>query len=215
MKILAFTTSDSSISVALISDKKLIAKNNIDESGRQSELTVLEIEKILTQNKIWYNDLDLISTTNGPGSFTGTRIALTCARTLKISTNIPLVLLNSCEVIAYKYRKISDNIFVLIDAKADEFFYSQNQSQPQLAKLEDLSKIFPKKSFFLCGSGKKIAAEILQKENLEFVTNEEKDEIEADLVGFLALKKFQKQKISSQNLNPIYLREPKISARKK
>lgn len=213
--ILAFDTSTSGFSVALLADKKILSKTVISESGKQSELLIPEIEKILLQNKIWYQNLDLIATTNGPGSFTGTRIGLSAARTLKLSTNLPLILVNSCEAIAYKYREKSKKIFVLLDAKAGDFFYAKYGKQPDLARLEDLHQIFPKEKFFLCGSGKKIAAEILEKENYDFEMSQEEDEIEADLIALLALEKFKKNNKDSENLEPIYLRAPRITERKK
>ena len=244
--ILAFDTSSSGFSVALLADKKILSKTVISESGKQSELLIPEIEKILLQNKIWYQNLDLIATTNGPGSFTGTRIGLSAARTLKLSTNLPLILVNSCEAIAYKYREKSEKIFVLLDAKAGDFFYAKYGKQilkqvqddgvdvefraqispyrhpelvsgsvPRLARLEDLHQIFPQEKFFLCGSGKKIAAEILEKENYDFEMSQEEDEIEADLIALLALEKFTKNNKDSENLEPIYLRAPRITKRKK
>lgn len=98
MLILAFDTSGSALSVALLSEEKILAKNIISESGKQSELLIPEIEKLLRAQKIWYQDLSLIVATKGPGSFTGTRIGLTTARILKIATNLPLILINSDEV---------------------------------------------------------------------------------------------------------------------
>lgn len=215
MRVLAFDTTASTLSVALLLDDKILSKNTIFESGKQSELLIPEIEKILHQNKIWYQDLDLITTTNGPGSFTGTRIGLTCARTLKLATNIGLILVNSCEALAFKHRQKHQNIFVIIDAKAGDFFYSENNAEPQLATLDYLLEILPKTPFFLCGSGKKIAAEILKKENVKFEMDEEEDEIEANEIGLLAQEKFKKDGKYSENLDPIYLRNPRISERKK
>jgi len=244
--ILAFDTSASGFSVALLANKKILSKTVISESGKQSELLIPEIEKILFQNKIWYQNLDLIAATKGPGSFTGTRIGLSVARTLKLSTNLPLILVNSCEAIAYKYREKMEKIFVLLDAKAGDFFYAEHEKQipkqaqnegadgefraqilpyhhpelvlgsiPRLARLEDLHQIFPKEKFFLCGSGKKIAAEILEKENYDFEMSNEEDEIEADSIAILALEKFTKNNKGSKNLEPIYLRAPRITERKK
>ena len=214
MRILAFDTSASGFSVALFLDGTM-SKSTITESGKQSEFLILEIEKLLKENKIWYQDLDLITTNNGPGSFTGTRIGLTAARTLKLATNLPLILVNSCEAVAFKYREKSAKIFVLLDARADDFFYTNGFTKPQLAKRDDLLSIFPKENFFLCGSGKNIAAEILRKENFQFEMSNEEDEIEADLIALLAHEKFQKTELGSKDLDPIYLRSPRISERKK
>ena len=222
---LALDTSASTLSVALLDDDKILSKNTIFESGKQSEFLIPQIEKILKENKIWYQNLSLIAATNGPGSFTGTRIGLAVARTLKLATNLPLLLVNSCEVIAYKYRKTkSEEIFVIIDAKADDLFCAKflvkNQRietalEPFLASVEDVIKFSPKQKFLLCGSGKKIAANILSDKKIIFEMDEEEDLIEADLVALLAYEKFCQNQKSSENLNPIYLRAPRISERKK
>jgi tRNA threonylcarbamoyladenosine biosynthesis protein TsaB len=227
MKILSFSTVESSVFVALLDGQKIIATNSITEDGKQAELLIPQLEKILHENKIWYKDLNLIATSNGPGSFTGTRIGLTVARTLRLTNNLPLVAVNSCEAIAYKYRQISGKIFTILDAKMNEFFcgefFAQNQkikqiAKPKLVRLESFLDIFPSEKFFLCGSGKKIAAEILKKNKKDFEMSEEKDEVFADLIGRLAYEKFlndASEEKGCNNFDPIYLRSPKISERKK
>ena len=221
MLILAFDTTASSLCASLLDDEKILAQNLILESGRQSELLIPEIEKILTGQKVWYNDLGLIAATSGPGSFTGSRIGLTAARTIKLATNLPLILVNSCEAIAFKYRAKSGKIFVTLDAAMDEFFCAEflaengkvkTVMEPCLASAEDLIKIAPKDDFLLCGSGKKIAKEILK--NYQFEISEDEDFLSADLVGLLALEKFNNGEIS-KNLDPLYLRMPRVEMRKK
>ena len=232
MKILSFDTSNSSLSTALIIDQKILSKNTISENGKQAEMLICEIEKILTQNKIWYQDLDLIATTSGPGSFTGVRIGLSAARGLKIATKLPLILLTSLEVIAYKYRKKHHNIFVAIDAKMDEFFIAnfsiENEKltillEPQLVSFDLIKNFLPKEPFFLCGSGKKTIAKICQesheknpKENkIEFLMEDDEDMVESDSLGLLAHERFIALKNPDANLDPLYLRNAKISERKK
>lgn len=98
MLILAFDTAGFDLSIALLDEKKILAQSFVSESGKQSELLIVEIEKILREHKIWYQDLGLIVATKGPGSFTGTRIGLTAARIMKMATNLPLILISSDEV---------------------------------------------------------------------------------------------------------------------
>ncbi len=230
MKILAFDTTSSTLSIALLQDQKILSKTTIFENGKQAEILVPEIEKILHANKIWYSDLDLIAATQGPGSFTGVRIGLTTARTLKLATGLPLILPNSLEALAFKHRESNKIIFVAIDAKMDEFFVASFAAQngkltqltePQIATLENIADAAPQENFvqenfFLCGSGKKTVSKILSKKNLAHEMNdEEEDVIEADLVGLLALEKFNRGEKSTDDCDPIYLRAPKISERKK
>lgn len=204
MLTLAFDTTTFSLSVALLSDQKTLANNIIFESRKQSELLITEIEKVLHSQKIWYQDLDLIAATGGPGSFTGTRIGITAARIIKLAIDVPLILVNSCEVLAFKYRKHSGKIFVALDAANNELFFAeffaQNEAitqitETQLISYAELSKNLPADDFFLCG-----------------IKNG--DMIEAELVGLLAYEKFSNSEIS-QNFAPLYLREPRITERKK
>ena len=74
MRILAFDTTNSNLSVALLENKKILSKSTTYESGKQSEILIPEIEKILQTSNIWYQDLNFIASTSGPGSFTGVRI---------------------------------------------------------------------------------------------------------------------------------------------
>jgi tRNA threonylcarbamoyladenosine biosynthesis protein TsaB len=217
MKILAFETLSNAVSTALLVDGKIVSQNISSDTSKQSETLVLEIEKILQQNNLWYENLDYIACSKGPASFTGTRISLVCARTIKIAKNIPLILLNSCEIIAYKYRNYSGEIISLIQANPVEFFYSKssekNHSNPRIIALEDLPKIFSEEKFLLCGSGKNIAAQILQ--NHQFEMNYDEDVIRANLIAELAYKKIKSGEILSEDLSPIYLRSPNITERKK
>lgn len=106
MLILAFDTAESFLSIALLNEKKVLIKNIVSEGGKQSELLIVEIEKTLRSKKIWYQDLDLIVATKGPGSFTGTRIGLAAARIIKAATNLPLILINSDEVRNFEIDQI-------------------------------------------------------------------------------------------------------------
>lgn len=231
MRILAFDTTQSTLSVAILEDQETLSKSIIFESGKQSEVLIPEIEKNLRQNNIWYDDLDLIAATKGPGSFTGVRIGLSVARTLKLSTNLPLILLDSLEVLGFKYHKElskpSAKIIVAIDARMNELFiagFSKEKDQlhqieaSQLINIDDIKNSLPesmkKEEFLLCGNGKNILSELISKEDYSFTVSEGADNIEADLVGILAYEKFCQNKIVEDNSDALYLRDPKISKRK-
>ncbi len=205
MKILAFDTSNGSLSIALLEDQKILQLVSIQENGKQAETLVILLEDVLRNNKIWYNDLDLIATTKGPGSFTGVRIGLSCARALKLATNLPLILVDSLNAIAHKHRDHNGPILAAIDAKMDEFFvaefFSENGklrrlTESRLVAKDEFTKISQQHNF-ICGN----------------TTNPE-DGPSADFIGLIAHEEFANNKNPS-DLDPSYLRLPKISERKK
>lgn len=56
-----------------------------------SENLLIEIEKLLSKNKLKYSDLFGINVYQGPGSFTGLRIGISLANALSYSLNIPII----------------------------------------------------------------------------------------------------------------------------
>ena len=83
MKILAFDTTNNSMSVAVICANKLVANKDILESGLQAEKLIPTIEECLNEADIWYQDLDLLAIKNVQGRFTKT-----CSKNFIIAANI-------------------------------------------------------------------------------------------------------------------------------
>jgi tRNA threonylcarbamoyladenosine biosynthesis protein TsaB len=223
MKILALDTTNSTLSVAVLSGTSLLSQKNIFENNKHSELLIPVIEECLNQAKIWYQDLDLIAFTNGPGSFTGIRVGYSCAKALAISTNLPVFALSSLEAIAYSYLQELRNgigkILVVNDARLEEFFIQEfvlendclkASFEPMMIGALELKNFLPDEKFLLAGSAKNIIkdqiknAVILQKE----------DFIDAKNIALLAMENYRKQEGSVQN-QALYIRKPKISERKR
>jgi tRNA threonylcarbamoyladenosine biosynthesis protein TsaB len=203
MLTLAFNTSSSLISIALFKDEKLIDFYESEESGKQSELLLIKINEILAKNKFSYQNLDLIAASKGPGSFTGTRINTTCAKTMAMALKKPLILVNNLDALAFSQKELIENkqnLLIAIDAGFNEFFtanYTIKNAEifsHKEAKLSNLDEI-----------------EDLQKQQKIIIKNLE--EINAILIANYAIAEFKKGN-SSQN-QTIYLRDPKIGVRKK
>lgn len=70
--------------------------------GNQAKLLVFEIEELLEQAGIWYDALDEVRVTVGPGSFTGIRIGLSVAQTIAESLGIPARPVTTLQAIALR-----------------------------------------------------------------------------------------------------------------
>ncbi len=215
MKILAIDTTNIKPSIALMIDGK-VSVEIIEDSSKACELLVLKTEEILAKNQISYQDLNAIAICKGPASFTAIRIGLSCAKALSLALKIPFFTFDSLFAIANKYREFKGKIFVIMDAKMDEFFFAEFLSdgkkisviqESKLINLEEFQKINYGSNALICGSAKDY---ILKKENLVFAKN---DEISAESLLDLAFDKG----FESENdfLQASYLRNPIISKRKK
>ena len=213
MLTLAFDCSTSSMSIVLMDNEKILGEKNYLQEAKHSEMLVLEIKNLLDTNKITFNDLDLIVGTNGPGSYTGIRVALAVLKIIKITIPKPILTVNCCEVLAYKYSKNYSKINVVIQANKDEVYFAKYGANnnleevisPMISNVNDVvSEI--KEDEFLCGSANKIFNKHLLKSNQE-------DMILAIDVAIYGQRKFLQNK-DSQDILPLYLRDPKITKRK-
>ncbi len=229
MKILAFDTSNNNNEVAIIkfsaqnNDFKIISSNKIDDNSSQAETLILSIEKCLKLANIWYQDLDLITTTKGPGNFTGIRIGFTTAKIAHIATKKPIVTLNNLEILAYDYLiQHQGKILVILDAKLEEFFIQEfeinnniltsNHDSPILINNKDIKNYLKDDDYLIIGSGKEIASDILQKSKIKykFKVSAQEDDIKLLNLAKLAIK-YQNEAPQNIKNEILYVRKPNIS----
>lgn len=101
MKILAIDTSSKNASVAILENTNtLIELNNNDEKTHSQKLMPM-IDEAFQKLSISLDNIDLISCSLGPGSFTGVRIGIATAKAFSDSREIPTVGISSLESLAH------------------------------------------------------------------------------------------------------------------
>src|SRR5262245_15544455 len=150
MKILAIDTSARHLSIAVGDEKKLLLTRTIAQRRDLSEHIARYIDETLKKSGLKLNNSDGITVGLGPGSFTGLRIGLACAKALAFSLGIPVVGVGSLDALAQSVRKKGRDILVLLDARRQMFYacYYQNtegllkrRSDYLLAPLDDILKM--------------------------------------------------------------------------
>ena len=90
------------------------------------------IQKIISDAGLTTKDIEAIAVTIGPGSYTGLRVGLSAAKGLCYALNIPLIAINTLEVIATGVKEDqADMICPLIDARRMEVFMAVYDKQMQ------------------------------------------------------------------------------------
>ena len=102
--ILGFDVSQGVCNVAISNDSFILAFNKIHENLKQAEMLIPTIELTLKQANKTYQDLDYITTTNGPGSFTGIRIGLSAAQALSLALQAKIFTITNFELICQRFR---------------------------------------------------------------------------------------------------------------
>lgn len=95
MKVLAFDTSSKALSLAILEDKQLLAETMINIKKNHSITLMPAIDFLMDSLDLTPKDLDRIVVAEGPGSYTGLRIAVATAKTLAHTLNIELVGMSS------------------------------------------------------------------------------------------------------------------------
>lgn len=122
VRLLAFDGSGPSLSVALYVDGQIRVEQYLNNGLTHSQTLLPTIERVLAAADCRYADLTAVAVTKGPGSYTGLRIALTTAKTLAFSLNIPLYAFSTLAVLAYPERQRAGAVLCALDARGGRVF---------------------------------------------------------------------------------------------
>ena len=128
--LLAIETSGVSGSVALWHDDCVVARSDLETEGRRHAQTlVADIDRLLKSAAIAARDLTAVAVSIGPGSFTGLRVGLTCAKTLAWLHEIPLLAVDTLRVVAQQAPVENPVVTACIDAQRGELFVASYELQ--------------------------------------------------------------------------------------
>lgn len=130
MKVLAIDTSNHPMSVALVEDDQLLATTTLNMVRNHSIYLMPTIDNLFKLVQWGPADLDRVVVAQGPGSYTGIRIAVTTAKTLADTLKIALAGVSSLEVVAHNVLPSSKQVIVpFFDARRGNVFAGAYQWQ--------------------------------------------------------------------------------------
>ncbi len=115
---LILDTSSKQLAIGIYKENELLYKNQYYAWLRQSEMAIPEIEKAIKILNIDLKDVTRIVVSVGPGSYTGVRIALTIAKVMALTLNIPLITISSLQAYAGKKEKC----IAIMDARSKRVY---------------------------------------------------------------------------------------------
>ena len=121
MKILALDTSTEYCSVALWRDGDVDARDAL-AGQRHSELLLPMVDELLGRHGLQVNDLDGIAFGQGPGSFTGLRIACGVTQGLAFGASLPVVGVSTLLALAHAAR--AGHAICCLDARMGEIYHA-------------------------------------------------------------------------------------------
>lgn len=126
MKILAFDTSNRALSLAVLEDKDLLGQVTLNIKKNHSITLMPAIDFLMNSLDLKPADLDRIAVSQGPGSYTGLRIAVATAKTLAHTLKIELVGVSS--LLALVPEQVEGLVIPIVDARRNNVYAGFYQS---------------------------------------------------------------------------------------
>lgn len=218
MKILSIDSSSVTASVAITENGKILSEKFINNGLTHSQTLMPMVEEVINESKISVKDIDLFAVTNGPGSFTGVRIGISCVKGMADALSKKCVVVSTLEAIAEPLKNQDVIACAVMDARCNQVYtaiFNQGNRlcEDKAVLIDELGeelKQYGKKVVFI-GDGSVLCYEKLCEniQNCE-VADENIRYVHGSSVGFIAEEKIKngEEPINSANLVPFYLRLP-------
>ncbi len=216
MVILGIESSAGPASAAVARDGRLLGEFFVNTKQTHSQTLLPMAEALLKNLGLGCGDLDCIAVSNGPGSFTGVRIGVSCAKGLAMPNNTPCCGLSTLEVIAHGGAGFTGSVIcAVMDARCGQVYNALFEPGPNgLARLtedravsiEELGRECRKfgDRLVLFGDG----AELCHREFLSWGAKLAPEAARFQRAAGAALLAGGRQWVSSGELLPAYLRMP-------
>lgn len=123
MLILGIESSAGPASAAVVQDGRLLGEFFVNTKQTHSQTLMPMVEALLASLGIGCGDLDCIAVANGPGSFTGVRIGVSCAKGLALPNNTPCCGISTLEDIAYGGEGLIGSVIcAVMDARRGQVY---------------------------------------------------------------------------------------------
>jgi tRNA threonylcarbamoyladenosine biosynthesis protein TsaB len=211
--ILNIETATKNCSVCLAEDGKVVAVAEYAGEGyAHAEKLHVFIEQVLQKAGIAFKDLSAIAVSMGPGSYTGLRIGVSAAKGLCYALNIPLLAIETLELLARKI-KVEDGVIIpMIDARRMEAYTAiydnaYNKLRDTKAEIIDAESFAgTERIVHLVGDGAAKCGEVLTSDRFVYY-----EDILYPSAVEMAMLSFEKHKISDTvdvaYFEPFYLKD--------
>ena len=213
--ILLIETATKSCSVALALNGKVIAcKEEVNENYSHAEKLNTFIIALFQGRNISLQDLDAITVSKGPGSYTGLRIGVSTAKGLCYTLDKPLISISTLRAMAYgiAQKESADLYCPMIDARRMEVynaFYDDKNNEiravnADIINADSYQKELASRVLFF-GDGAEKCKQIIQHSNAKFIDGVYPS---SKSMIALAMQKFEKKEFEDiAYFEPYYLKD--------
>lgn len=198
-------TSSDNLIVSLLKDDKVIFEKIVTSLRDHSTYLVPIVKEAFESNNIELKDLNKIFVGIGPGSFTGTRIAITFAKTIAYSLNVDLIPISSIEEYIYSVDGY-DYYVPVLEEKRDMLYFSVfDKSKKRL--IEDTYASKEEFLEYLKRYEGKLG--IISNSNFEGYDNHSKEINVSKMIGYIK----DNEPVNPHTLKPNYIKRIEVESK--
>ena len=225
MKVVGIETSSLIGSIAVCDGSTVVGKKTYGKNFSHGKEIVSSLESIFNEIKWEPNEIDLIAVSTGPGSYTGLRIGVTCAKTLAYGLGKPVIDVPTLDVLV---ENVKDNnaktICPVLDAKRKSVYaciYDRSNTENKrttdflIISPDRLIDILPE-STLIFGDGIAPYKDIFLQKDLTIAEDEKLGIADAANVARLGMERYEQGiRCEINALAPLYLRKSESEERLK
>ncbi len=216
MKVLGIDTSTLATTISVLDLDELICEYTVNTKKTHSQKLMVMIENMLKVSDININDIDLIAVCEGPGSFTGLRIAMATAKAIAHANNLDIISVDSLEVLARNIEITDKKICCIIDAQKTQVYNGiykyENDKLIPLKKIDvlDTDELLENldEEFIIVGEATKKYKEKINAKNIK-IASRQNNVNRASSLCEIAIEKYKKGEDikNCYQVNPRYIRK--------
>lgn len=212
-KILVIDAVSFGISTAIIADGELLCDFTMNNRQTHSQGLMPLVDFSLKSTGLEISDIDKIICTNGPGSFTGLRIALSTVKGLAHFHNIPIESVSSLRSLSMHDLFFEGVICPIMDARRSQVYCAAYQNGEEIFEedtriIDDLLLQLQGKRVLFVGDGILKYKKKIREASSDFFVGDVKYATNPAFCAYRAYKKGFSTSCNYQNLDVNYLRVP-------
>ncbi|GAB5494712.1 MAG: tRNA (adenosine(37)-N6)-threonylcarbamoyltransferase complex dimerization subunit type 1 TsaB [Phototrophicaceae bacterium] len=179
--LIAIDTATKYLGLALYDEQTLIAEQMWRTGNKHNALLAPSIQQLLDTCSVNTSDLTMVAVANGPGSYTGLRIGVAMAKGLAAVKQLPLIGVNTLDIIAngQNIDEIAYPLLCVLPAGrkriiVGEYRYSNGQWQastdPQTTTWDDLLASLEAKTYHIAGEIEAVGLKAIESFSNDAIT---------------------------------------------
>jgi len=224
--LIAIDTATKYLGLALYDDNVLLAEQMWRTGNKHNLILAPTIEQLLQTCDVNTSDLTMVAVASGPGSYTGLRIGVAMAKGLAAVRNLPLIGVNTLDIIAagQTFSNTKHRLLCILPAGRGRIISGEYRvkkgrwdvaADPQISTWDELLESLESSSYYVAGE--------IDATGIEAIENFENPEISLALIdtairnrrpGILAQEAWRRYDVGvaddflAAKLAPIYLNSP-------